>query len=328
MGAVFLAYDTLCGRYIALKRIKSNLTKHQIIRERFLRESRLTSQLAHPTIIPIYAIHCEESEIYYTMPYVAGETFKQLLKEAKKQLREEGETDTGLSNIYSLLRIFLSICQGVSYAHSRGVLHRDLKPENIMIGQYGEVFILDWGLAHLLASEEQAASASDEKLLLCDGKETEMEAAAQGLTVVGKILGTVAYLAPERALGKPASIQTDIYALGVILYQILTLKMPFKRGTIAEFRKTVHLENFIDPSVVAPYGDVPRILCRVVKKCLEPQPEDRYQKVEQLIQDVATFTEGHSEWFALSHLNRDVKSDWQFQEHILWTQYAAIARSI
>src|SRR5262249_32874545 len=144
MGEVFLAYDTTCGRRIALKRIRSDLMEHVQMHNRFLKEARVTAQLTHPSIIPIYAIHGQQQqEVYYTMPYVEGQTLKQILRKAKQVEKKGQKSDVAGGSIPALMRIYLSICQAIAYAHSKEVLHRDIKPENIIVGQYGEVLILD-----------------------------------------------------------------------------------------------------------------------------------------------------------------------------------------
>ena len=158
MGEVYSAFDTTCGRRIALKRIRSDLLEHVQMHNRFLKEARITSQLTHPSIIPIYAIQSQDHHSYYTMPFVEGETLKQILRKARlREKQGEKPEDIG-GSIPALVRIFLNVCQAIAYAHSKSVLHRDIKPENIIVGQYGEVLILDWGLAKLIRS-----SAGDEE---------------------------------------------------------------------------------------------------------------------------------------------------------------------
>lgn len=123
MGEVFLAYDTSCGRRLALKRIRTDLMDHIQMHNRFLKEARITSQLAHPAIMPIYAIQSEGNLIYYTMPYIEGETLKQVLRKTRAQEKKGEKLDHVGGSIPALVRIFLSICQAVAYAHSQGVLH-------------------------------------------------------------------------------------------------------------------------------------------------------------------------------------------------------------
>lgn len=320
MGEVFLAYDTNCGRRIALKRIREDLVSHPQIQKRFLKEARITSQLTHPSIIPIYAIHGEENLVYYTMPFVQGDTLKQILKTARKQEQLSSSQQQHDTSIPALLRIFLSICQAVAYAHSKGVLHRDLKPENIIVGTYGEVLILDWGLAKLIGTHKTEENESEETY------PATKHHPLHHITHLGKVVGTIAYMAPERALGQPATFQTEVYSLGVILYNILTLTPPFRRGTLKQFRKKIDKEPLYDPAEIAPYRDVPPILSRVALRCLSPNPAERYGSVDELIHDVEGFIQGRSEWFQLTELNIDHRKDWEFQENVLITEHIAITR--
>lgn len=319
MGEVFLAYDTNCGRRVALKRIREDLLTHKQIHNRFLKEAHITSQLTHPAIIPIYSINSEQDLAYYIMPFVEGKTLKQLLRIARKQ-DKLGIKASQTSSIPSLMRIFLSICQAVAYAHSKNVLHRDLKLENVIVGKYGEVVILDWGLAKLTK-----ATPTVEEFYLEPLQEEESHS-LHHITRLGKVVGTIAYMAPERALGQPATYQTDIYSLGVILYQMLTLRHPFKRGSLKEFRKNMAKEKLLDPIDVAPYRDIPRILSRIVLKCLSVSFDQRYKTVDELIHDLETYLEGRSEWFLIAELQVDTKDDWEFQENVLIAEHTAVTR--
>lgn len=328
MGEVFLAYDTTCGRRIALKRIREDLAEHKQLHNRFLKEARITSQLTHPAIIPIYSIHGENELAYYTMPFVQGETLRQIIRDARqKQKVGEKSTDVATS-IPALIRIFISICQAVAYAHAKGVLHRDLKPENIIVGQYGEVLILDWGLAKMMKQHnppsEQPSHVEEHPPI----PQHETHHPLHQLTHLGKVVGTVSYMAPERALGQPANFQTDIYSLGVILYQLLTLRLPFHRGSLKEFRQHMHTEQLYDPIEVAPYRDVPRLLSRIVLQCLTPAVEQRYQTVNELIRDLDSYIEGRSEWFQVAKIAIENKEDWEFQENVLIAEHVAITRSM
>jgi serine/threonine protein kinase len=323
MGEVFLAYDTTCGRRIALKRIRSDLLEHQHIHRRFLKEARITSQLTHPAIIPIYVIHDEDNLVYYTMPYVEGENLKQILKNARAREKQGGKTEHSEDSISSLIRIFLSVCQAVGYAHSKGVLHRDIKPENIVVGKYGEVMILDWGLAKLINRDKLHEK---EKLFVPEDQETSKPHPFHALTNLGKVVGTITYMAPERALGNPATIHTDIYSLGVILYQILTLRYPFHRKNLKEFRQNMHHEVLYEPSVVAPYRDVPKVLAQMAMKCLAKDPQERYQTVDAFLHDLESYIEGRAEWFLTAELSIHRKSDWEFQENVLIAEHMAITR--
>ncbi len=324
MGEVFHAYDTICGRKIALKRVRPDLLDFTQINNRFLKEAHVTSQLTHPSIIPIYSIHKEGPEIYYTMPFVQGETLKQILKNIRKLTKKGKKADQFGGSIPSLIRIFTNVCHAIAYSHSKNVLHRDLKPENIIVGQFGEVLILDWGLAKLLRPEESQNIPKDTKDSLPDPK---TKTRLSGITGVGKVVGTVSYMAPERALGNTSTFRTDIYSLGVILYQMLTLRYPFIRGTLDEFRKKIDDEILIDPCEAAPYRDIPKKLAQITMKCLDPDPEKRYASVDELVSDIEDYTEGKAEWFKIATLDPKNKSDWEFQENIYLQEHLAITRS-
>ncbi len=313
MGEVLLGYDPKCGRRIALKKIRKDLLEHKRLHDRFLKEARITSQLTHPAIMPIYSIQDEAETIYYTMPFVQGETLKQILRNTREQEKAGKSPHHIGESIPALVRIFITVCQAVAYAHSKGVLHRDLKPENVMVGKYGEVLILDWGLAKLIAVPEE--------------DDFNINTRDHALTKLGKVVGTISFMAPERGKGNPASIQTEVYALGVMLYQILTLRNPFNRGTLEEFRKNMDKETLEDPCEIAPYRDVPRLLSRIVMKCLEKDPELRYQTVDELIVELENYIEGRSDWFHIAELDIQRKSDWEFQENILIAEHIAITRS-
>ena len=310
MGEVFLALDPECGgRRLALKRIRPELKHNRTIQSRFLREAHVASTLSHPSIVPILTIQKKPGDIYYTMPYVEGETLRQVL-------RKERERTSNASSIPSLARIFLQVCQAVAYTHSKGIIHRDLKPENIIIGKYGEVMILDWGIADFIDQIDKEAPLPE---LPVDGK---------GLTKPGKITGTLAYMAPERLFGKSSSIHTDLYALGVILYQMLTLYIPFQRKTVAAFRKNVHKETLIDPIEMAPYRDIPHQLSEVAKKCLAPKQSGRYASVSEFIDEINNFIEGTPKWILAASLKPNKKSDWLFQENILLAKNIAITQNL
>ncbi|MGA8165295.1 MAG: serine/threonine-protein kinase PknD [Waddliaceae bacterium] len=316
MGKVLLAYDTKCGRRVAIKKIRPDLLQHQQVHRRFLKEARITSQLTHPAIMPIYVIQDENDVVYYTMPFVQGDTLRQILRKTYKQEKMGEKLDHIGGSIPALIRIFISICQGVAYAHAQGVLHRDLKPENIMAGKYGEVLILDWGLAKIIQDV-----AAEEEI-----KTTDVDTSPE-LTQMGKVVGTINYMAPERARGGRATIQTEIYSLGVILYQILTLRHPFHRETLEKFLENMDKERIQDPIVCAPYRDIPRILSQVALKCLVRNPEQRYQTVDELIREIENYIEGRAEWFQIATLDINKKSDWEFQENVLIGEQMAITRN-
>lgn len=308
MGEVYLAKDPACSRQIALKRVRPELKLNQTIQNRFLREAEVASTLSHPSIVPILTIHTSPPDIYYTMPFVEGMTLRQILRAPKDEIHPVR------NSIPSLARIFLQVCEAIAYTHSKGILHRDLKPENIIIGKYGEVMILDWGIADFINQ-----IGKDEELPVSKIK-------GEDLTRPGKITGTLAYMAPERLFGKSSSVQTDLYALGVILYQMLTLQLPFQRKTVASFRKQAKTEELIDPIEMAPYRDIPHQLSEVCRRCLARSIKDRYKNVEELIREVKNYIEGKPLWVLSTELKSERKTDWIFQENVLLAKNIAITR--
>jgi serine/threonine protein kinase/tetratricopeptide (TPR) repeat protein len=324
MGEVFLAIDPVCERRVALKRIRPELQSNKTIQRRFLREARVASSLAHPSIVPILEIHMDAgiekgSEIFYTMPYIEGPTLRQILRLTREQEKNAGTPHPIGSSISSLSRIFLQICEAVAYTHSKGILHRDLKPENIIVGKYGEVMILDWGIADFINSLESDDSLPEAR--------NETKKAVKGLTMPGKITGTLAYMAPERIKGKSSSVQTDLYALGVMLYQLLSLQLPFHRKTIAAFKKQVDSEEIVDPIEIAPYRDIPHPLAAICLKCLMKNPKERFQSVLELIAEIKRSIEGHPEWILAKELDLEKSEDWLFQENVLLAKDLAILRN-
>lgn len=314
MGEVFLAYDPMMDRRIALKRIKPNLFSSKKACQRFLQEAIISGKLTHPSIIPIYSIYKEENDLYYTMPYIEGLTLKQIIHKAKVQ-----ETKNTLSyhidtSIPYLLRIFINVCQAIFYAHSKKIIHRDIKLENIIVGKFGEVLIIDWGIATYKDSSPSHDFITSENDPLT--------------TQAGKVLGTLNYLAPERAHHMKANESSDIYALGVILYTLLTLELPFQRESVDSFREMMEYEELIDPSEKAPYRDIPYPLSEIAKKCLAFEKKDRYNNVKSLIADLEHYVEGTPNWTLIQSLSLDAKEDWAMQENVLLPQYTSITREL
>lgn len=313
MGEVFLAYDPVCKREIALKCIRSDLANNKIIYKRFMKEALIASQLMHPNIIPIYSLSKDNTLPYYTMPYIEGKTLKMILVDTLTAERSK-KAHSNLGSIPHLIGVFQIICEAMASAHSGQIIHRDLKPENILVGKYGEVLIFDWGVADKvdnIAKEDPNFSLDDEEL--------------GHLTSPGKIIGTISFMAPERFSGTPANFKTDIYSLGVMLYMILSLKLPFKRKKLKETKENIKKEVYVSPIEVAPYRDIPHGLAKITKRCLEAEPDKRYQSIQDLLTDLRCFTEGRSEWVYTSTLDIDKSDDWSFHENVLISKHQAIS---
>jgi len=312
MGEVFLAHDPICDREVALKTMRPEWTDNPRLKKRFLREAQVAAQLSHPSIIPIYSIDPNGS--YYTMPYIEGDTLKEILKTTRKQAKEGEPLHPIGSSVPALIRIFLTISGAVAFAHNQGVLHRDLKPENIIVGKFGEVIILDWGLARFLHEEEENEGESDDS--------------APHLTKPGKVPGTLLYMAPERAFGEEPTVQADIYSLGVILYQLLTLHLPFHRKTLKEYRKMAKYEKILPPEEIAPDREISPQLNLIAKKCLQRNPQKRYQSMGDLIKDLEDYIEGLPEWREEATLSLSNKHDWKFQENVALAKHVALTKGI
>ncbi|MEI6242393.1 MAG: protein kinase, partial [Chlamydiota bacterium] len=293
-------HDPICQRSIALKKIREDLQILPHMRQKFLREARIASQLTHPSIITIYSIYNDPNATYYTMPYIEGETLRKILSYSKKESLSDSKT-----SIPFLSRVFLQICEAIAYTHTKGIIHRDLKPENIIIGKYGEVFIIDWGIAEF-----------EEKL---QKKEP--------FTLPKKIAGTLTYLSPEIAKGEPFSISSDIYALGAILYYILTLFPPFQRASLEEWQQYLTKENLPSPFEKAPYRDIPQELADIAQKALSFEKKDRYLSVDELLVDLKNYIEGKPKWTFIKSLQIQEKDDWDFQENLLLAKHIAITRN-
>jgi serine/threonine protein kinase len=302
MGETFLAKDPILGRKIVIKRARSDLVHHQIIKDRFDKEVKITSSLFHPSIIPVYATHKDGDQLYYTMPYVEGKTLKQILRDS---VTEEKDGSSSWS-VNSLIRIFQNVCHGVYYCHTKGFLHRDLKPENILVGNYGQVYIVDWGLATHVDDKEEGKVPSILTFSM-----------NQDLTRPGKIFGTLPYLPPERIKGQKATVSSEIYSLGVILYQLLTLRMPFHRRTMQEYKLSKKYQRPLNLLEAAPFRNISEELSDIVKKCLHDIPEKRFKNVNELLLALEEYEEGNPSWIYKKTLDITKADDWELQENIL-----------
>ncbi|MSP63817.1 MAG: NUDIX domain-containing protein [Myxococcales bacterium] len=204
MGVVFRAYDPDLRRCVALKIIRAELAAGREVIDRFVVEAQVTAQLQHPAIIPVYDVGVTpEGTPYYAMKLVRGRTLAAIIDQRPAEWTP-----------FRLLQVFVQICRAVAYAHERGVIHRDLKPMNVMVGRFGEVHLMDWGLAKRVDGVDLSHHPPD--------PEPPIALAGGGETVSGLLLGTPMYMAPEQAAGGPIGPPADVHALGAILYELLT----------------------------------------------------------------------------------------------------------
>jgi serine/threonine protein kinase len=204
IGRVWLAHDSDLGRDIALKELRPEHAEDATFGARFLQEARITGQLEHPAIMPVYSLVRDGRQPFYTMRFVKGRTLSAAAR-AYHDRRLAGRADP--LELPTLLNAFVTVCNALAYAHSRGVIHRDLKGQNVILGDFGEVVVLDWGLAKVVGRPE--GEAHSPAVVLGEA------ANDSGYTVQGEMLGTPAYMAPEQAAGRLDLIDfhTDVYGL-------------------------------------------------------------------------------------------------------------------
>jgi serine/threonine protein kinase/WD40 repeat protein len=318
MGSVLEARDAKLDRTVAIKVMLLEANADARMRQRFLREAQVLAKLAHPNIVPIYDIVWEDGmPLFYSMKLVKGRTLQAILTDLRKGV-PDALRDYSLDR---LLTLFRKVCDAIAFAHSQGVLHRDLKPENIMVGEFGEVLVMDWGLAKVVRGSQFSVLCCDE-LATPDEQGTEnSEQRAGSQTLHGSVLGTPQYMSPEQALGSMAEVDelSDIYALGGILYTILTLRPPVEGATALEVLEKVSKGEITAPTAFASQSGsrgkvfekgevleaklikplphirgarVPTALSAVAMKALQLDKRRRYERVTALSTDVEAYQNG------------------------------------
>lgn len=298
MKAIWEVDDHRTARKVAMALIQEGKIASKEDIDAFLYEARLTSNLQHPNIIPIYDIALDESgNPYFTMKALKGKTLGEILgklRQGDKVYREE-YTRT------HLLSIFLKVCNAISYAHSKGVIHLDLKPSNVIVGDYGDVQVLDWGLSTLITRPDGHGDTpvswhSIDEVSLEDGQTLTryLESASVDRKKRNVVGGTPGYMAPEQAQGSLSDIdfQTDVYMLGALLYEILTYRCPVEGGAVKDvLQKTVRGE-IPPPDKRIPENKIPAALSAIAMKAMATDPEDRYPTAAALIRDIQKYQEG------------------------------------
>ena len=278
MGVVWLARDRNLGRDVALKTIPPDRMNSKRL-ARFVSEARITAQLEHPAIVPLHDLFISGSgDVYYSMKRVQGRSLADVLDD----LRSGEPAAHDRYNLVHLLGVFRTAAQAIAYAHTRRVVHRDVKPANVMLGDFGEVLVMDWGVARLLDD-------APEELVSVD-----LEGASLMATADGAMVGSPAYMAPEQFSGTRSEVSTasDVYALGVVLYEILTLKRPFKAETVGRLLYLVAKGEFLPPSSVAPHREIPTEVEAICLKAMARDPDDRYTDAGELTKALEDWLEG------------------------------------
>ena len=263
-GRVLEALDPDLERIVALKVVP--VGQDELLRERLLAEARIASRLEHPNIVPVYEMGWHEGWLWFAMRHISGHSLSQVLR-----ARSKGEEWADPWTRHKLLAAFVTLCRAVMYAHEQGVIHQDLKPANVMLGEYGEVQLVDWSIAQSLETGE-SDFASD------------------------VVRGTPGYISPERVRGAPDDVvdeRSDIWALGVILYEMLTLRRAFRGKTPVDVLLASVRAPAFDPKTLGG-ANVPLDLVRICTKATAPDQADRYQSVLELVHAVEGYLDGRA----------------------------------
>lgn len=290
MGEILIVRDMAIARDVAWKQLPDDLNAFAALldtqadasatslRNRFLQEARITGQLEHPSIVPVYELgRRPNGEPYYTMKLVRGKTLSDVVREANT-----------LEARLKLLPHFVDLCNAIAYAHSRGVIHRDIKPANVMVGDFGETVVLDWGLAKAVGEKDQ--DLAEFSLSLRAGLVTSNSDAAH--TAFGEALGTPAYMSPEQAAGNLEWIdkRSDVYSLGAVLYVLLTGSPPFSGASAKDVVKQVLNTDPVHVHSLCPKA--PPELVAICERAMRRSKDDRYASAKELAEDVVRFQSG------------------------------------
>lgn len=294
MGEVLLAKDTQLLRKVAIKVLRDEINSAAAL-SYFLREAQITAQLDHPNIVPLYTVKKPDAgrkNVSFVMKLIKGKSLFDIIAKARQVYVTDPKADLDPDlRLKARLEYFLKACEGIAYAHRKQVVHRDLKPANIMVGDYGEVYVMDWGIAKMLKGEDEfepTQATQVTKIFTRDPSESDTEIANQPEGVVG----TLSYMSPEQANARPdVGPASDIFSLGAVLYELATLrpartgdskkKLEWAKGGYLNSLEHLVPEKKIDPELKA-----------IIHRATEFNPEDRYQSVNSLVADVRAYLQG------------------------------------
>lgn len=311
IGEVWRCRDVILGRVVAIKRMRAWDPQAGPQTARFLAESKITARLQHPNIISVHQVwrHPVSGEPMFAMDLVEGETLDKVIDDFH-QTRHTGNADP--LALARLISRFATICRTIAFAHQHGVIHRDLKPANVMVGEYGKLLVLDWGLAKLIRAKQDEPTSGFSSL------------ASPAASVDGEIIGSPVYMSPEQASGRPDLIdeRTDIFGLGAILFQMLFNRPPYDLAPSTPIQRA--LAQAAGGEVDWPaFHRMPRGLVAICHKTLATEKEKRYQSVETLNHDIENWL-GRQPISVLPESPLQQLARWAIK-HRTWTSLAGIA---
>jgi eukaryotic-like serine/threonine-protein kinase len=282
LGEVSLARDEQLRRDVALKQLQEQYADDLAKRERFVLEGEVTGALEHPGIVPVYAMGVDAlGRPFYAMRFVRGESFRHAALRWHDGFPRRARRHRQSLELRRLLGRFMSVCQAIDYAHSRGVIHRDIKPANIMLGKYGETYVVDWGMARVVGKPSLDPSPDGEEMV----QASQLSGSSE--TRFGSVFGTPAYMSPEQAAGRQDEVGpcSDIYSLGATLYFLLTGRAPFasERKNPLSLIREVEQGDFPRPSSLAA---TPRELEAVCLCAMARKPDQRYASAAAMAADI------------------------------------------